>query len=206
MQVLIRKGIISQEEAVEIRSEVLTMTEQATPVSATASKSSPEANYIPMPSKLKGLKLYGDARFRYQYENARSQSGNNNDRSRWRYRARFGTDYQFKESAYSVGVRLETGESNDSTNVNYGGFFDKSGDQLGIRLGEVEGETVGFGEYRYHEYESADGLGKDVPVGQKSHPDAALGIDDLLQSQGSGTHQDADNRNEHRNLVGDRLR
>jgi hypothetical protein len=134
MQVLIKKGIITQEEAVEIRSEVLTMTEQATPVPATVSKSSPEANYIPMPSKLKGLKLYGDARFRYQYENARSQSGNNNDRSRWRYRARFGTDYQFKESGYSVGVRLETGESNDSTNVNYGGFFDKSGDQLGIGL------------------------------------------------------------------------
>jgi hypothetical protein len=39
-----------------------------------------------------------------------------------------------------------------------------------------------------------------------SHPDAALGIDDLLQSQGSGAHQDADNRNDHRNLVGDRLR
>ena len=138
IQVLVRKGILTQEEALEIKSEVSSIANsqaQANVAPPPAAKPAPAPqNYIALPSNLSGLKLYGDARFRYQYENARSQSGNNNDRSRWRYRARFGADYQFKESDFSMGMRLETGESNDSTTTNYGGFFDRTGDQLGLGL------------------------------------------------------------------------
>ncbi len=134
LRVLVRKGILSEEEASEVRQEVSVVSqyEQAAIVEEAVQEF--QSASMPMPSNLSGLKLYGDARFRYQYENAEKISGENNDRSRWRYRARFGADMTFAESGFSMGARLETSSSNDSTNVNYGGFFDKAGDELYLGL------------------------------------------------------------------------
>lgn len=140
IQVLLRKGILSESEASEIRQEVSAVVEAQKTEIVDAAVAQVESSYssvpsIPMPSKLSNLTLAGDARFRYHYENAESRSGENNDRSRWRYRIRLGSIYQFKESPYSLGVQLETARSNDSNNANFGGFFDKSGG--GINVGRI---------------------------------------------------------------------
>ena len=141
VQVLVKKGILTEAEAFEIRHEVATVAAQqkadivetAVSQSASPAGSSDAYRYVPMPSKLGGLKLFGDARFRYQYENAKKiRSDDNKDRSRWRYRARFGAEYDFLESGFSMGTRIETSSSNDSTNANFGNVFDKSGGGLYI--------------------------------------------------------------------------
>ncbi len=140
IQVLLRKGILTEAEASEIRQEVSAVaqarkTEIVDAAVAQVERSYASAPSIPMPSQLSNLTLGGNARFRYHYENAESRSGENNDRSRWRYRIRLGSIYQFKESPYSLGVQLETATSNDSNNANFGGFFDKAGG--GINLGRL---------------------------------------------------------------------
>lgn len=137
IQVLLRKGILSETEASEIRQEVTAVAEAQKAEIVDAAVAQVERTYasapsVPMPSKLSNLTLTGNARFRYHYENAESRSGENNDRSRWRYRIRLGSIYQFKESPYSLGVQLETATSNDSNNANFGGFFDKSGGGMSV--------------------------------------------------------------------------
>ena len=137
IQVLLRKGILSESEASEIRQEVTAVAEAQKAEIVDAAVAQVERVYVsspsvPMPSKLSNLTLTGNARFRYHYENAESRSGENNDRSRWRYRIRLGSIYQFKESAYSLGVQLETATSNDSNNANFGGFFVKSGGGMSV--------------------------------------------------------------------------
>ncbi|MGY8695142.1 MAG: putative porin [Verrucomicrobiia bacterium] len=137
IQVLLRKGILSESEASEIRQEVMVVAEAQKAEIVDAAVAQVERTYasvpsVPIPSKLSNVTLTGNARFRYHYENAESRSGENNDRSRWRYRIRLGSIYQFKESPYSLGVQLETGTSNDSNNANFGGFFDKSGSGMSV--------------------------------------------------------------------------
>lgn len=140
IQVLLRKGILTESEASEIRQEVSAVAEaQKTEIVEAAvaqveSAYSPEPS-VPLPSSLSGLTLSGNARFRYHYENAESRAGENNDRSRWRYRIRLGSVYQFHESPFSLGVQLESATSNDSNNSNFGGYFDKAGG--GINLGRL---------------------------------------------------------------------
>jgi len=141
IQVLVRKGVLTQTEASEIRQEVDSVMEAqkaeivSTAVAAVESKYVDSPPSVPMPSALSDLQLYGNARFRYHFENHESRSGENNDRSRWRYRIRLGSVYRFKDSPFSLGAQLETATSNDSNNANFGGFFDKSGG--GINLGRV---------------------------------------------------------------------
>ena len=137
IQVLLRKGILSESEASEIRQEVMVVAEAQKAEIVDAAVAQVERTYasipsVPIPGKLSNVMLTGNARFRYHYENAESRSGENNDRSRWRYRIRLGSIYQFKESPYSLGVQLETATSNDSNNANFGGFFDKSGSGMSV--------------------------------------------------------------------------
>ncbi len=159
VDVLVRKGILTESEAGEIRQEVETVAaaEQAAVVSAVTTEVTTEfkntgtfAPSVPMPKALGGLKLYGDARFRFQGEDIDDAD----TRQRWRYRARLGANYDFKESPFSMGMRLETAKANDSTNANFGGFFDKTGDEL--YLGLV-----------YLSYEGED---FDVHLGKHKHP------------------------------------
>lgn len=89
-----------------------------------------EGAFVSLPKNVSNIELYGDARFRFQYEDVEDKDG----RSRWRYRARLGANVKFDNPAYSMGFRLETGEANDSTNANFGGYFDKVGDELFLGL------------------------------------------------------------------------
>jgi hypothetical protein len=98
IEVLVRKGILTQVEAADIKAEVSSVMEAQKTEIVNAAVAQVESKYVseappsvPMPSALSGLQLYGNARFRYHYENRESRSGENNDRSRWRYRLRLGS-------------------------------------------------------------------------------------------------------------------
>lgn len=153
VDVLVMKGILTVDEAAAIRQEVEVVAaaerERVVETAVAASAVRSPAAAVPMPKALDGLKLYGDARFRFQGEDVDGAD----IRQRWRYRARFGADYAFKESPFSMGMRMETSSANDSTNANFGGFFDKVGDELRLGLAYLEysGEemTVSLGKHKH---------------------------------------------------------
>ncbi|MEM1158595.1 MAG: putative porin [Verrucomicrobiota bacterium] len=69
-------------------------------------------------SAVKGVKLYGDVRFRYQWESSKRATS---ERQQLRYRVRLGADYQFTDN-FRAGVRASTAASETSTNVTLAGF------------------------------------------------------------------------------------
>jgi hypothetical protein len=135
---LVKKGVLSSQEGEEIRTEMLE-----------AYSETPGGMIEWGSSAVKGVKIYGDVRFRYQWENAQEENrpvpslngDQNDDRSRYRYRLRVGADYQFAEN-WKGGIRLETASASDSTNANYGGYFDKTGDQVYVGLAYLEYENT----------------------------------------------------------------
>lgn len=136
VEALVKKGVLSSQEGEEIRASMLE--DNGSTAGGMLSWGS---------SAVKGVKLYGDARLRYQWENKQRQnvSGTGNgpsrdqDRSRYRYRLRLGADYQFSEN-WKSGIRLETANASDSTNNNFGGYFDKTGDGVNVGLVYLEYE------------------------------------------------------------------
>ena len=96
--------------------------------------------FIPMPSKLDSFKFYSDARFRFQAEDSDSSE----PRSRLGCRLHAGADGGFKDTGFSMGVRLETASTNDSTSNTLGGFFSKVGDEIfaGKAFLQWEGDNV----------------------------------------------------------------
>ena len=123
IDLLIRKGIITDQEAEDLRAELA------------AEFADSSAGKIEIGSSVKQLKTKVDIRTRYQYEDSsKAGSSDKNHRSRWRYRIKIGADYLFA-NGWSAGLQLETAEASDSTNTDFGGYFDKNGD--GIFLGQV---------------------------------------------------------------------
>ena len=150
IDVLVRKGILSESEASEIRDEVAIVAEaQKAEVVESAVRAAASSSAVPMPKSLENLKLYGDARFRLQSEEVDSAD----TRTRFRYRARVGANYYFKESPFSMGLRMESSSANDSTNQTYGGFFDKTGDEVyfGLAYLKYAGEdmTISAGKHKH---------------------------------------------------------
>jgi hypothetical protein len=122
---LVKKGVLSSQEGEEIRAD-MTADLAATPGGMISWGS----------SAVRGVKIYGDARFRYEYNSTRSQNTaqpNEAEDHRYRYRLRVGADYIFAEN-WSAGIRAETQADTTSTNTNLGGFGDKTGDELRIGL------------------------------------------------------------------------
>ncbi|MHA3775347.1 putative porin [Verrucomicrobiota bacterium sgz303538] len=121
---LVRKGVLTDQEAEEIRADM------------TREFSQTSAGKINLSSSLTELKLYGDLRLRYQYDNKdlqedpgrigfdddRSPSGS--QRSRWRFRLRLNADFKLGENIFG-GVELQTGIASDSANQTFeNGFSD----------------------------------------------------------------------------------
>jgi hypothetical protein len=123
VDLLVKKRLINDQEAEELRAEL------AQEFADTS------AGKIELGSTIKGLKIGTDIRTRYQYEDvASANKDNGNERSRWRYRVKVGADYSFA-AGWSAGLQLETADASDSTNADFGGYFDKNGD--GLFLGQV---------------------------------------------------------------------
>jgi len=125
---LVKKGVLSSQEGEEIRADM------------TADLASTPGGMISWGSSaVRGVRIYGDTRFRYEYNSIRDQvtppgsDSRQTEDHRYRYRLRIGADYTFA-SNFNAGVRLETQADSTSTNTDLGGFFDKNGDAINIGL------------------------------------------------------------------------
>lgn len=113
IEILVRKGIINDTEAEDLRAELVKDFVANTP-----------AGKLNLASTATGFRLAGDVRIRYQYDNevpnfAAAAVGANNDRSRYRYRFRFGPTVSFSNN-WTAGFRLETANGATSTNDDFG--------------------------------------------------------------------------------------
>src|SRR5438874_10899969 len=140
LDLLVKKKLITDQEAEEVRAE---LTKQVSETSGGKWKLS---------SPITELELYGDARVRYEYRGGRRPddvAGNPSDwqeRERERYRLRIGLRGTLADDWF-FGVRLETSNKRNSTNVTFGGDgstgpFAKDDD--GIFLGQAYLGYKGF--------------------------------------------------------------
>ena len=117
IDILQRKGVLSQKEATSLREEL--------------THGSDSASKIKLSSAVSELKLYGDIRFRYQYDEQDSQlspnqggGSNVTQNSRMRFRLRLNADFKLGEHVFG-GVELQTNNASDSGNQTYqNGFSD----------------------------------------------------------------------------------
>ena len=143
LDLLVRKRIITDQEAEELRGE-LVKDFAATP-----------AGKLKMSAPLTELEIYGDARLRYEVRTAEAgapdtitRSGENTQRNRQRYRLRLGIRGTLTDDWF-FGLRLETSSNPRSTNVTIGdeasgGPFSKGSD--GINVGQAYLGYKGFHE------------------------------------------------------------
>src|ERR1700704_6325426 len=114
LDLLVRKKIITDQDAEEVRAE---LTKEAAATSGGKWKLS---------TTITELELYGDARVRYEYrggmrpDNVASNPGDWQERERERYRLRIGLRGILADDWF-FGVRLETSNKRNSTNVTFGG-------------------------------------------------------------------------------------
>src|SRR3954471_23048432 len=114
LDLMVKKKLITDQEAEEVRAE---LTKQVSETSGGKWKLS---------SPITEIELYGDARMRYEYRGGQRPddvAGNPSDwqeRERERYRLRIGLRGTLADDWF-FGVRLETSNKRNSTNVTFGG-------------------------------------------------------------------------------------
>lgn len=115
MEALVRKGILTRQEAEEIRAEAV----RETPPKSSADK-------LNLSGSITRLKIGGDVRARYQYDNEinNDHSQDANDRGRFRYRIRLSAAAELGPK-WSTGVRIESAGGATSTNADFGDNFGK---------------------------------------------------------------------------------
>jgi len=134
LDLLVRKKIITDQEAEEVRAE---LTKQFSETSGGKWKLSASINE---------LELYGDARFRYEIRQGDTDSHDTLQRNQPRYRLRLGLRGTLADDWF-FGVRLETGTNPRSSNITFGddsanGPFAKNSD--GIFVGQAYLGYKGF--------------------------------------------------------------
>ena len=139
LDLLVRKKIITDQDAEEVRAE---LTKEAAATSG---------GKLKLSTPITELELYGDARVRYEYrggETPGNQPGTPRDwqeRERERYRLRIGLRGTLADDWF-FGVRLETSNKRNSTNVTFGndsgGPFAKDDD--GVFVGQAYVGYTGF--------------------------------------------------------------
>ncbi len=114
---LVKKGVLTDQEAEEVRADMMRDFSQTS------------AGKISISPSITELKLYGDVRLRYQYDEREAQVAspdNDQQRSRFRYRLRLGADVALGENWFA-GFQLQTGQNADSGNQTYSNGFDNDG-------------------------------------------------------------------------------
>ncbi len=115
---LVRKGVLKDQEAEQIRSQL------SKDFAATA-----PAGKLNLSSSIKELKLSGDVRLRFQYDNKDAQptttagaadTSSGTQRDRWRLRLRVGADYKLSDNFFA-GFGLQTEQKSDSGNQTMAG-------------------------------------------------------------------------------------
>ena len=147
LNLLVKKHIITEKEATEVRSEL----------AKNAAKEAPEnlASKIKLSKSVTELELYGDARVRYEIRSGQTNvpdtlapPGDTYQRNRERYRLRIGLRGILADDWF-FNIRLETSQNPRSTNVTFGddtvtgpGPFAKTAD--GINVGQAYFGYKGF--------------------------------------------------------------
>jgi len=112
IDMLVKKGLINDQEAEDLRGELLKDFAANSP-----------AGKLDISSRVNRLTLALDGRIRYQYDNETTNSpgtaGPNNDRSRYRYRFRLAATALLNNN-WNMGLRLETANGATSTNDDFG--------------------------------------------------------------------------------------
>jgi hypothetical protein len=149
LDLLVKKRLISDQEAEEVRSELV------------KESASTAAGKWKLSAPITEIELYGDVRLRYEYRGGRlpdrNQFGQDHtndwyERHRERYRLRLGLRGTLADDWF-FGLRLETSSSNRSTNVTFGGDsnnpgpFSKSDD--GIFVGQAYFGYTGFPDFKF---------------------------------------------------------
>ena len=145
LDLLVKKRLITDQEAEEVRTELV------------KESASTAAGKWKLSTPITELELYGDVRLRYEYRGGRTSQRrtltNPNDwyeRDRERYRLRVGLRGTLADDWF-FGIRLETSNSNRSTNVTFGadapGPFSKNDD--GIFVGQAYFGYTGFPDFKF---------------------------------------------------------
>jgi hypothetical protein len=136
LDLLVKKGIVSQEEADKLKSEA-----ESLPTNTIA----PSFTKWKIGDGIKSVELCGDIRMRYESRDVQTPAGGHLDLDRFRYALRLGLWGDLASDFY-YGLRLETsanprspwvtfGTSTSSTGVPYQGPFGKG--SAGIELGRI---------------------------------------------------------------------
>ncbi len=120
VDLLVKKGIVTDQEAEELRVDLVK--------DFVANTSAGKLN---LSSSISELKFSGDLRMRYEYnaqvpELAAGAAAVANETSRQRFRLRFNTDVLLQKG-FSAGFALETGQGSDSANQTFTGAADDYG-------------------------------------------------------------------------------
>ena len=147
LDLLVRKRLITDQEAEEVRTELV------------KESASTAAGKWKLSTPITEIELYGDVRLRYEYRGGRlpgnDQFGQDNqndwyERHRERYRLRVGLRGTLADDWF-FGLRLETNTDPRSTNVTFGadspGPFSKGDD--GIFVGQAYFGYTGFPDFKF---------------------------------------------------------
>jgi hypothetical protein len=149
LDLLVRKRIITDQEAEEVRAELV------------KESASTAAGKWKLSTPINEIELYGDARLRYEYRGGRLPDefkfgqDNENDwheRKRQRYRLRLGLRGTVMDDWF-FGIRLETNSNPRSANITFGddsqvnGPFSKDNDS--VRVGQVYVGYKGFPDFTF---------------------------------------------------------
>ncbi len=164
IELLVRKGVLNDQEAEELRAELLKDFAANSP-----------AGKLDLSSRLNRLTLALDGRIRYQYDNEVTNSpgaaGPNNDRSRYRYRFRLAATALLNNN-WTLGLRLESANGATSTNDDFGASgsanFDKTGNTANVGQVFIQYAANGAFGGRVDNF--------DVRIGKHAHPFFAPGV------------------------------
>ncbi len=125
LDALIKKGILTEEEAKNIKAEAVASQSNAAPMAPSKWKIS---------DGIKNVELFGDLRLRYEYRSAQTPIDDRITQRRWRYAFRLGLRGDLTDDFY-YGFRLDTAANprspwatfgNSTTGVPYQGPYGKS--------------------------------------------------------------------------------
>ncbi len=139
---LVQKGVLSQEDAVQLKAEVVAESK----VSESKVQAASEAKNEEMPAWVKNTKLTGDFRTRYQYDRRNTEDASERDRSRGRIRYRLGIETKVNDQVKVAAGLASDGGSPRSTNQTLG----NTGASTSFGKGNVI-LNYAYGEYKPNE-------------------------------------------------------
>ena len=148
LDLMVRKGLVSQAEADKARAEEK-QNEEKTPASTLIQLQDPS---------VQKLVFYGDGRLRYENIDQHNRYNAVTVTDRERYRLRFGADY-FYSDHFKAGFELESGTVDDSANQTFGSTFTKASINVGkiyLQYQPVDWLTLVGGKFSNPWYTTTD--------------------------------------------------